>query len=379
MIIMDAKRVLHMTKLGPGGISTLTVNIQSLLDRELVNFDYLVFDSSPTFYEEKVYSLNGKKQIVDVLRYNNNKLLLYYKKYIGAKELIKKEHYDIVHVDASTPMDVVIGIAAKHAGAKVRILHSHIAGDNKHSYIRSIYLQICRFAMRSVFTDYFSISVSAAEFMFPKAVVKNNSYQLIKNGIIADRYRFDKNERKRERNRLGLKDKYVIGHVGRFSQEKNHLFLIDVFNSIKSKNRDARLLLIGEGQLKENVQKRVAELGLEKDVILYGTSQEIPSLLSAMDVFVFPSKYEGLGLAAIEAQCSGLPTICSEGIPEEANITDLFKRVQGYNCETWAKTILTESIDETRRDRIEDIKNAGYDLKEVANYLQNFYISKSST
>ena len=328
-----------MTKLGAGGISTLTVNIQSIIDREKVNFDYLVFEDKSTFYEDKVYKMGGNKKIVNVEAYHN-KLLQYWAKYKLTKKLINKEKYDIVHVDASTPMDVVIGFAAKHAGARVRIIHSHIAGDNKHSIIRTIYMNICRSFMPFVFTDFFSISKSAALFMFPRNIVKRNNYSIIKNGIVAEKYKYIEETRLKLRNELGISDSFVMGHIGRFSAEKNHDFILDVFKKIHEINVKSKLLLIGDGLLRNKIEDKIHKLGIEEDVILYGTSQEVPSMLMAMDSFLFPSKYEGLGIAAIEAQCSGLPTFCSDGIPEETNISDLFIRVNGYSVNNWVDAIL---------------------------------------
>lgn len=186
-------KVLHMAPLGSGGISKLTVTINGLIDLKKVKFDYLVFKDEKTFYEDIVYKYAAEKKLVDVSKYKN-KLLLYWKKYQLTYKMLLKNKYDVVHVDASTPMDVVIGMAAKKAGVNYVIIHSHIAGDNKHSWFRSFYFDVCRRKMIGVFDDYIAISDSAAEFMFPTSIVKEKKYRIVSNGIVADEYHYDESE-----------------------------------------------------------------------------------------------------------------------------------------------------------------------------------------
>ncbi len=364
--------VLHMTKLGPGGISTLTVNINSLLNLERIHFDYLVFENEETFYEDKVFAFGAVKRVVDVKKYQSHKLVLYWKKYSLTRKMLREHPYDFMHVDASTPLDVVIGFAAKHAGVKRIILHSHIAGDNKESVARSIYMTLCKRLMNYVITDYFAISDAAAAFMFPKSVVNSHKYRIVKNGIIAEKYNFEPQMRKRIREDLQISDCFVIGHVGRFSDEKNHMFLLEVFKRCLVERPNAVLLLIGDGILRPALEKAIDDFDLTGKVLLYGTTPNVNEMLMAMDVFVFPSRYEGLGIAAIEAQCSGLPTFCSDGIPDEADITDLFNRIHGYDPDEWAKAIIEPHLSE-RKDHIREIRESGYDLSNVARELEQFY------
>lgn len=372
-------KVLHMTKLGAGGISTLTVNLNSLIDLTKVHFDYLVFEDENTFYEDKVKILEAEKRIVDVTKYRDKKLLLYWKKYSMTKKLLKRINYNVMHVDASTPMDVVIGVAAKHAGVKRIVLHSHIAGDNKHSVARTVYMNVCRFVMKFVFTDYIAISQNSAKFMFPKNISRKGQYTIIRNGIIAEKYKFEISMRERKRTELGIKDnEFLLGHIGRFSPEKNHSFILDTFSVFHLEHQNSKLLLIGDGPLRAEIEGFIKELGITDSVILYGTSPEVPQLLQAMDAFIFPSKHEGLGISAIEAQCSGLPTYCSEGIPEETRVTELFHRIRGFDPSIWAKQIKC-NIEKDRQDRISKIKNAGFNLSATAEELQNFYITGEFT
>lgn len=368
-------KVLHMTKLGAGGISTLTVNINRCLDLEKVRFDYLVFENEQTFYENEVKKYKAEKRVVDIKKYEKNKFLLYWKKYVGVRALLKQYRYDIVHVDASTPLDVVVGLAAKHEGIRTIILHSHISGDTKHSRFRSFYMNFCKVLMKFTFTDYFAISDSSARFMFPKSIYEHKQYKIWSNGIIADNYIIDLEKRNIIRKKLGISDEFVVGHIGRFSSEKNHEFLVNLFAEFLKKHNNSILLLVGAGPLKGSVEKQCKTLDIEDKVIFYGTTHEIPDVLNAMDTFVFPSKFEGLGIAAIEAQCTGLITFCSDGIPEETNVTDLFRRINGYDVQTWIRKIEKENFEAKRVNKISDVKRAGFDIDTVAREMEEFYIA----
>lgn len=367
-------KVLHMAPLGAGGISKLTVTINGLIDLKRVKFDYLVFKDEKTFYEDIVYQYGAEKKLVDVSKYKN-KLLLYWKKYQLTYKMLLNNDYDVVHVDASTPMDVVIGMAAKKAHVKLVVIHSHIAGDNKHSKLRDFYLEICRRKMIDVFDDYIAISDSAARFMFPDKIVKQKKYSLVANGIVADEYRYDESERDEQRKQLHVENNFLVGHVGRFSPEKNHKFIIEVFSKLLSIVPTAKLLLIGAGELNAEIEKMVTEMGLNDKVIFYGISHEVPKLMLAMDAFIFPSHYEGLGIAAVEAQCSGLPVFCSKGIPEATKLTPVFKYVDSANPDKWAQAIM-ESRGTIRKDYIDEVKSAGFDIIHVAKEMEEYYIEK---
>ena len=368
-------KVLHMAPLGSGGISKLTVTINGLIDLRKVKFDYLVFKDEKTFYEDIVYKYAAEKKLVDVSKYKN-KLLLYWKKYRLTYKMLLKNKYDVVHVDASTPMDVVIGMAAKKAGVNYVIIHSHIAGDNKHSWFRSFYFDVCRRKMIGVFDDYIAISDSAAEFMFPTSIVQEKKYRIVSNGIVADEYHYDKTVRQEWRKRLNVESNFLVGHVGRFSKEKNHKFIIEVFSKLIQIVPSAKLLLIGEGGLKPEIEKLVIDKGLSDKVIFYGISHEIPKLMLAMDAFIFPSHYEGLGIAAVEAQCSGLPLFCSNGIPEATRLTPVFNYVDGADPENWAQAIASSQGAE-RKDYVNEVKNAGFDIIHIAKEMEEYYIEKA--
>ena len=181
---------------------------------------------------------------------------------------------------------------------------------------------------------------------------------------------------KKLRKELGIEDKIVIGHAGRFCEQKNHKFLIDVFKKIADLENNAVLLLIGAGETFERIKEQVQEYGLEERVIFLGVRKDIASLYQAMDCFVFPSLFEGLGIVAIEAQCSGLPVVGSDVIPKEAAVTNQFHYMSlDDSADEWAKKIL-EVTKQERKAEIDKIRAAGYDVHDVAEYLEDFYIKK---
>lgn len=172
------------------------------------------------------------------------------------------------------------------------------------------------------------------------------------------------------------KSDFVIGHVGRFAPPKNHPFLIDVFKSVHDKNRNSKLLLVGTGNGQSNIREKVDNLGLSDSVIFLGNRGDVNRILQAMDVFLFPSLYEGLGIAALEAQASGLPCIISDGVPSECKVTDLAESLDlNLPIDKWANAVL-EKQSAIRKNTYQEIKNAGYDIEQNAKQLENFYIKK---
>ena len=219
-------------------------------------------------------------------------------------------------------------------------------------------------------TERLACSKYAGEWMFGK----NSEFKVINNAIDLSKFRFDQTVRDCIRNELGINDKFVVGHIGRFCYQKNQGFLIDIFNEI-TKTADAVLLLIGSGETKSNIEERVKSLGLVDRVIFAGNKSNANEYYQAMDTFVFPSRYEGLGMVAIEAQTSGLPVICSTQVPAEVAITDLVKFCPlSASAADWAEFILGHRVSE-RKDTTDEIRNSGYDIATEAKKLEEFYLN----
>lgn len=373
---MKKIKIVHTIPMGAGGISNLTLTINEKIDREKYEFDYLVFRNQKEFCDERAAKLGSPKLIVDVSDIKNP-IIKGMKKIFGTAQLLKRENIKIVHIDASTPYDVVLAVAAKMAGVPKIIFHAHNDNYERKLTLRNIMQPIFRLIIPLVVTDYIAISEQAAEFLFPKAIVKQKKYYLFKNGIDVNKYVFNSEIRNNMREKYGFSDKFVVGHIGRFVYQKNHDFLIDVFYNIVKKRENSVLVLVGIGELQESIKKKVAELGIENKVVFWGVTEEVPDLLQMMDCFVFPSNYEGLGMVAIEAQCAGLPTVVSDVLPKEVNITECLKRINlSKEADEWATSCIEFSDRIVREDQTYKVKKSGYDINDVVKKLEKLYSEK---
>ena len=219
-------------------------------------------------------------------------------------------------------------------------------------------------------TDFAACSRHAGEWMFGK----NSSFKIIHNAVDLSKYAFNQDVRDNIRNKLGINDKFVIGHIGRFCYQKNQEFLIDIFNEIH-KSTDAVLLMIGSGKTESFIKSEIHKLGLDDKAIFIGNTLDVNEYYQAMDFFVLPSRVEGLGMVAVEAQVSGLPVICSTEVPDEVAITNLVTFCPlSEPASEWAKLILSHKVFE-RRDTTNEIRNAGYDITKEAKILENYYLN----
>lgn len=369
-------KVIHMAPLGTGGITNLTVTINKLIDISRVQFDYLVFRDQKEFKEDEVLKLGAKKQVIDLSNISNP-IKRFSVKMRSMTSLFKRERYDVVHVDASTPYDVVVAIAAKIAGTKVIVLHAHNDSYKKGHSIKDFLMPVFKQLMLISCTDYFAISETAAKFMLPAKVLREKQYKIIRNAIIPEKYEYDAELASRERKKLGIKEEtFVLGNIGRFVYQKNHEFMVDVFCELHKKHENTVLLLVGEGDLESHIREKVEDLGLSESVIFYGVTHDVQLPLNAMDAFIFPSHFEGLGIVAIEAQTTGMPVWCAETISEEAKICENFHYINGWDAQTWADEIWKINKLNGRRSRIEEAKKSGYDMSIVADEMQSFYLKR---
>lgn len=355
-------RILHVvTYMGIGGLETMLMNYYRSIDREKIQFDFLTHREFLGDYGEEILKMGGKI-------YHISRLNPFSKKYLKELDVFFSLHreYKIVHVHQDCLSSVILK-QAKRNSINIRIAHSHASGqDINWKYLVKLYYKkfIPQYA-----THLFACSESAGRFMYGR-----NKFNILRNAICAEQYRYNIKERIKTRMQLDLKDAFIVGIVGRLSPVKNHSFLLDIFSEVIKRETKSHLLVIGEGELRSQIENKISRLNLQNKVTLLGIRSDISSLLQAIDVFVFPSEYEGLGLAAIEAQAAGLPCICSDRIPEETIITDLVHKVSLEDTpENWAKIIISHRLDQ-RIDTYQNIVNAGYDIRENACKLQQFYL-----
>lgn len=357
-------RVLQVvTHMNRGGLETMLMNYYRHIDRTQVQFDFLTHRKYDGDYGEEIKQLGG-------IIYHLPVLNPFSSSYKAELRSFFKEHseYQVIHVHQDCLSSVILKEAEK-CGIPVRIAHSHNANqDHNLKYVIKMYFR--RFIPKYA-TDLFACSEEAGKWMFGDA-----PFKVFNNAIDAQSYVFNVEKRNKSRKELGVCDTtLLVGHVGRFSPQKNHSFLIDIFYEIQ-KRTEAKLLLVGDGELRADIEKKIADLKLQDKVIMIGVRSDVADLLQAMDVFVFPSCYEGLGIVAIEAQAAGLPCLISDKVPIECKKTDLVQQLSlTLPVQKWAETAIA-SIKVPRDNTFTKIKQAGYDIKENAISLMHFYRDK---
>ena len=371
-------KVLQVVPLGTGGVTSLVLNIAESIDKDKVAFDYLTFYDRKEFAEERALACGGKKYVVPIDHYSNPVIRALFKFFYAIK-VIRSCNPDVLHLNTSQPYEVLVGISAKLAGTKKVFFHSHNSSTEKKSVTSQIVNACCKKIIPFISDCNLACSFLAAEYMYTKKVVKEKNYILIKNGIQTDKYKFSNSIRNEYRSKLGLEDKIVIGHIGRFTKQKNHKFMVDIFEQIHKKNPKTVLLLIGVGELFDEIQCYVKNKNLDQSIIFYGATTEVPKLLQAMDCFLFPSLYEGLPVAGVEVQAAGLPIIMSDTITRELDIAGLATYVSlEESADKWADIVLEvcrQKID--RESKADAVKKAGFDIKETADMLTKLYIAET--
>lgn len=328
-----------------GGIETFMINYYRNIDKSKVLFDFVNIYPNDLCFQNEIEQNGGKVY----------KLPSYYRhpvKYL--KQLIKlinDNSYDIIHCNMNSAAMLYPLIGSKISNAKIVICHAHNASSDKGMF-KSLLHNINKHFIPLFANYYFSCSDKAAEWFFGKKNVKKNNYYTINNAIDIDRFKFNESERINKRKELNINNStFVIGHVGRFVKQKNHSFIIDVFNEVHKKNKDSVLLLVGQGPLKEEVEQKVKTLGLSDAVLFLGKRNDVYSIYNVMDCFILPSLYEGLPLVGVEAQTNGLKCIFSNKITKSIII--------GSNS-------IMLPID-TTKDYVEELINSNYDRKNIDN------------
>jgi len=360
---MGTVRILHVvTYMGRGGLETMLMNYYRHIDRSKVQFDFLVHRDFKADYDDEILSLGGKIYHLPKL----NPLSFQYRRQLNA---FFKNHpeYKIVHVHQDCLSAIALKAAYKNH-VPVRIAHSHSSSQNINlKYILKIIYK--RFIPQYA-THMMACSKDAGQWMF-----QSSHFQVLSNAIDAKMYTFDVDKRKLQRKSLNIKENEVlIGHVGRFRFEKNHTFLIDIFDEI-AKQISAKLILVGDGELQNNIKEKIETFKLQDKVMMTGSRNDVANLMQAMDVFVLPSLFEGLPLTTIEAQASGLPCLISDKVPLECKKTDLVQQIPlSLSAKEWAEIVINV-LQIQRRDTYQEIKNSGFDILENAKKLQNFYLN----
>ncbi|MBN2827406.1 MAG: glycosyltransferase family 1 protein [Tissierellales bacterium] len=350
------------------GVSAVVMNYYRRMDKTQIQFDFLVFNNTSPDYMDEIIALGGHVFQMPKIKLRTIGSFLY-----ETKCLFAKQTYKIVHLHAPNAGFLFFPFA-KFYNVQNLIMHSHSTkyADTKLKAFRNFWLvQLAKIMA----TDYFACSQMAASFMFGRKYSENHKAKIIKNGININRFSFNESTRINKRKELGLQDKLIIGHIGRFSKQKNHGFLIDVFGEIIKNNDQAVLILLGDGELRPVMQQKVNEMNLHEKVFFLGIRSDIPELLNAMDLFVFPSLYEGLGIVLIEAQCAGLRCIATESvIPKDTGITELIQYLP-LDLKKWTDAVVSiiNTVQDDRMDKSDRIRKSDFDIIYESIKLKDIY------
>lgn len=349
-----------------GGVESVVMNYYRNIDRNKVQFDFLCSESSTDIPYEEIEKLGGRVFIVP----NYTKVVKYQKE---LQKIFKENNYKIVHSHIST-MSVFPLRAAKKAGVPIRIAHSH-STTNKKEKKKNLLKQVLRPFSRVYATDYMCCSELAGRWLFGNKEYDKGNIYLLNNAIDLDKFKYNESLRKEKRKELGINDDtLVIGHVGRFVEQKNHRFLIDIFNEIHKKNNNSVLLLAGQGPLMDEIKNKVISLKLEKNVKFLGQRNDIDKLYQAFDVFLLPSLYEGLPVVGVEAQATGLLCELSNDMTKEIKVLDTTRFISlNTSAEEWATIILDDYSKFKRHDTTSEITKNNFNIKNEASKLENEY------
>lgn len=354
-------RVLQvMTNMSYGGLENLLMNYYRQIDRTKVQFDFLTHVNVHQDFQEEIAALGGKLHRLPRF----NPLSPGYRK--ALKDFFREHpEYRIVHSHLNC-MSAVPLKAAKQCGVPVRIAHSHTS-----SVVRNLKM-VLKYLYRPLIPRYatalFACGRKAGDWMFRGA-----PYTIVRNAVDAKSFRHDPALSRRMREELGLGNSFVVGHVGQFRTEKNHLFLIDIFAEVLKLHADSRLVLVGKGPNLEPAIEKAEGLGIREKILFLGARPDIPELMQAMDVFVLPSLYEGLPVTMVEAQSAGLPCVISDGVPLECALTDSVEQISLEAAPSvWAEAILSRKGREAG-DHYDIICAAGFDIRTNAIWLEDYY------
>lgn len=367
-------RILNLfTIMNRGGAETMVMNYYRHLDRNKIQFDFMVHREQRGAYDDEIESLGGKIYRMSPIAPQN---LLKYKQQL--KDFFDEhDEYKIIHSHMSELGVFVFKEAIRH-NIPIRICHAHSSPnfsiETFKEKLKVIPREILAREMRTLATDFFICSKNAGDWLFGKK--NEDRFIMMNNAIDAKKFSYNKCESLSIKKTFGFDNLFVIGHVGRLIVPKNHVFLLDIFSMFHKKHPNSILVLVGDGDQRKNLEMKTKKLGIENFVRFLGTRSDTYDLYKAMDVFVFPSLYEGLPVSLIEAQAAGLPSIVSDTISKQAKILDIYNTLSlNAGIEVWIEC-MENFMDFRRENTIEYIKKAGFDITENAEWLTNYYLNR---
>lgn len=352
--------IINTVRFRENGITSVIMNYYKNMDKSDIKIDFVVINDIAQKFRDEIEP-NGSK--IFYIPRNRNPISYM----IKLKKIVKDGNYDIVHIHGNSAMMLLDMLPSKIGGAKVRIAHSHNTTCDHliaHKLLNPFF--------QKMYTHALACSDSAGKWLF-----SDKKFTVLKNSIDLSRFCYNENLRTEYRKKIGAEDKKVIGHIGNFIPQKNHTFLLDCFAEALKKDNNCVLLMLGIGVLMDEMKEKAKNLGIEENVIFLGVTFEAYGYMQAMDVFVFPSLFEGLALVALEAQASGLPCILSTAMPKESKMSPNTIFLSIDDKKLWGDKIASTNIDTNRKiaseAAIKNLAENGYDIKSNAESLVKFY------
>lgn len=365
-----------------GGVASFLYNYYAHMDHDRVHFDFLYCGRNAMASRADSGVLRGSTITeLGILKPSDNGFGEYRRLIAALKDFFDRNRYDIVHVNSSNPY-VNACVAHVLKGRTVYVAHSHNTeatvphGSSLKRLVKTVIRAWSRGYITRRATALFACSVEAGAYLFGKKNLRSGKFRVINNAIDVAQYAYDPAVRRRQRDGDGT----VVGYVGRLAEQKNPLFAIEVFKQIRARRPNAVLWMVGEGELMDRARREIEASGLSDGAWLPGRIDEVSAAMQGMDVLLFPSLYEGFGIVAVEAQCSGLPVLASDSVPAAANVAGLVTYLPlSKGPAAWAEAALAiVDGNADRRDRTGDVRRAGFDIREEAGKLERFYIETAN-
>lgn len=354
----------HGGLLNTGGTESVMMNFYRNIDREKVHIDFLLHGFGKAVYDDEIISSGGK--IFNVVPKGQNPV----ENTKQIREIIKNGNYDVVHSHMDAGNAQILKIA-KELNVPLRISHSHNTATQTSNPLKKVFNEFEKKKIYKYATHLFACSDLAGKWLYG-----DKAFTVINNAIDVQKFDYSDILRAEMRKSLGLSDSdTVIGHIGRFSYQKNHEKLISIFNCYLKSNPNAFLIMIGEGETKDDTKKTVKNLEIDKNVIFVEPNGEINKYMQAMDCFVMPSRFEGLPVVTVEAQAAALPIVISDTVSKKCALTDLVSFVPLEADDSVWREAINEALKKQRYSRFEELKQKGYDIKENADKMQHFYMT----
>ena len=348
-----------------GGAETMLMNLYRKIDKQKIQFDFVKHTKEECFYDKEIISLGA--EIYSCPKYN----VLNHFSYIKWWKNFFKNHpeYTIIHSHVRSTASIIFKIAKSHGRTTIAHSHSTSNGGGIKAVIKKFFQKkIVKWA-----DHYFACSKDSGEWLYGLDVVKSEKFKILPNAVDIEKFFYNETIRNKLRSEFKIQNDFVVGHIGRFTEVKNHNFLIDIFEKLHQVKPNSKLILVGTGELRNEIEYKVKTLNLIDNVLFLGVRSDVYDLVNIFDCFIFPSKWEGLPVTLVEVQANGLPVVMSDIITDEIALTSLSVKVPlSVDIEIWVNKILNT---ERNQSEVHKIADAGFDINKTVLWLQDFYLS----